>query len=83
MINMTGIENIRIRVSMLYEAPYPREEIYTLAQTEYLLFGRGAGVVAIDGKVLNSYKELEKIAIEKYNEREIIDVILLPLFDGG
>jgi len=47
---------------MPYEAPYPREEIYDLEQAQYSLFGRGSGVIAVEGQVVSSYEELKRIA---------------------
>ena len=67
---------------MPYEAPYPREEIYDLEQAQYFVFGRGPGIVVVNGQVVNSYEELKRIAIEECEE-ELVDGLLLPLFDGG
>jgi len=63
---------------MPYEA---REEMYDLEQAQYLVFGRGPGIVVVEGQIVNSYEELKRM-VEKC-EGEAVDVLLLPLFDGG
>lgn len=66
---------------MPYEAPYPREEVYGLEQAEHLLFSRGPGVVAVEGEIVSTYEELRKVAMEKC--KEIVDVLVIPIFEGG
>jgi hypothetical protein len=73
----------KLRVRMPYESPFPREEIYDLEQAEYLVFGRGPGIVVVEGQIVNCYEELKRIAIEKRRKGELVDAVLLPLFDGG
>ena len=68
---------------MPYEFPYPREEICDLEQAKYLLFSRGPGVVVVHGQIVHCYEELKEIAMEKCKEEKSIDVLLLPIFEGG
>ena len=73
----------RLKVRMPYEAPYPRQEIYDIEQARDLIFGRGPGIVVVEGEIVNSFDELKKIALEKYRNKELIDVQLIPIFEGG
>lgn len=68
---------------MPYESPYPREEIYDLEQAKHLVFGRGPGIIVVEEQMVNSYEELEKIALDRCEEGKLVNVLLLPLFDGG
>ena len=73
----------KLRVKMPYEPPYPRQEICGLEEARQLFVNREPGIVIVEGQIVSSYEDMKAIVLEKCEEAEMIDVILLPLFDGG
>ena len=42
------------------------------------------GVILIEGRIIHCYDELVQVAVQdKYKDREIIEVVLLPIITGG
>ncbi len=58
-------------------------EILDFEQARHLPFGKGS-IVVIEGKLVNSYDEFLKLfTCGKYNSKEYLDILLLPLIIGG
>jgi hypothetical protein len=76
---MSRLPKIRIKLP----SGNPGEYIYELEQARDFLNFR-EGVFVIDGQGVQSYDDLVRIATQdKYKDKEIIDIVLLHLIDGG
>lgn len=48
------------------------------------IFSRGNNLVAVDGKVVNSYDEFVRLCSEEtYRGKEFLRISLFPIADGG
>ncbi len=58
-------------------------EIRDFEAAKLFPYGGGA-LIAVEGQVINSYEELEKLAEqEPYKYKEFLEVIFLPIIVGG
>lgn len=58
-------------------------ELLEFEQAKLFPYGGGA-LIAVEGNVLNSYEELEKLAEkEPYKYKQYLEVIFLPIIVGG
>jgi hypothetical protein len=62
---------------------YPSEFIYDLEEARNCL-NFDSGVIVIEGQIIHCYDELVQVAVQdKYKDREVIEVVLLPTITGG
>ncbi len=73
----------KLRVHPLLE-PGNEGDICDLEQAKHH-FGYGSEtIVLVDGQVVNSYEELVQIATQdRHQDKEFLEVVLLPLIVGG
>ena len=61
----------------------PVEDVYELEQARYFLDFENK-VVVVEGREVHSYDELVQIVgQEKYKNKELVEVMLLPVITGG
>ena len=60
-------------------------EIYDLEQAKSLLTQLPASIIVVaEGQVINSHEDLVQLATqERYQDREFLDVMVLPVIEGG
>jgi len=63
---------------------YPFEDTFELEQAELSLFGMQGPIVVVEGKIIDSYEQLVKLAVqEEQKNKDFLDIQLYAGLIGG
>ncbi len=80
---MSKLPKLRVR-SLLYGESKDEAEIDDLEQLRSRFAAGSDIIVVVEGRMVNSYDELARlIAQDEYKDKELLEVMLLPVIDGG
>ncbi len=80
---MSELPKLRVR-SLLSGEASAETEVNDLEQVRRHFDADGETIVVVEGQLINSYDELVKlIARGEFKGKEMIEVTLLPLIEGG
>ncbi len=80
---MSKLPKLKVR-SLLYGEPREETEIDDLEQVKSHFAADSNTIVVVEGRILNSYDELIRlVAQDEYKDKELLEVMLLPLIGGG
>ncbi len=81
---MSRLPKLKVR-SLLYDGGSAEgTEIDDLEQVKSHFAAGSNTIVVVEGRLLNSYDELTRlVAQDEYKDRESLEIMLLPLIEGG
>jgi len=72
------------KLKVKFPCGYPTEDICDLEQAKYRFDYGGELLIIVEGRVIGSYEELAQIASQtQYADKEFLEVVLVPLLQGG
>ncbi len=73
----------RLRVRSLLFENEEKADIYDLEEFKGQFSSGADTMIVVEGRVVNSFDELEKLVASQYRDKEVLDVMLLPVLEGG